>query len=83
MLRIRSVTPLEGRRVRLVLTDGSERTVDLAPLLNGPVFDEIARDRRAFEAISVDPSLGTVVWPNGADLDPDVLILGRAPADVP
>jgi hypothetical protein len=82
VLRIRSVTPLDGRRVRLVLTDGTDRTVDLAPLLRGPVFEAIARDRGAFEAVRVDTSLGTLVWPNGADLDPDVLIQGRAPADL-
>ena len=27
----------------------------------------------AFAQVRVDPELGTVAWPNGADLDPDVL----------
>jgi len=31
------------------------------------------RDPAYFAQVRVDPELGTVAWPNGADLDPDVL----------
>jgi hypothetical protein len=31
------------------------------------------QDRRYFCQVQVDPDLGTICWPNGADLDPDVL----------
>ncbi len=54
-------------------SDGSERTVDLAPFLWGPVFEEIAADHEVFRRVRVDPEARTIVWPNGADLDPDVL----------
>ena len=81
MLRIHKVEPLEGLAARLVLTDGSVRTVDLAPLMQGPIFEPLLRDRHLFLAVSVDPELGTLVWPNGADLDPDVVIEGLAPAE--
>jgi len=30
-------------------------------------------DRNEFAAVQVNPELGTVCWPCGADLDPDVL----------
>jgi hypothetical protein len=31
------------------------------------------KDRAHFEQVSVNPDLGTVCWPSGGDLDPDVL----------
>ena len=82
MVRIRSVETLEGFRVRLSLTDGSTREVDLGPYLNGPVFEPVRNDAALFRSVRVDEELGTIVWPNGADIDPDVLILGRTPASV-
>jgi hypothetical protein len=32
-----------------------------------------SRDPDLFRQVAVDPELGTIVWPNGADMDPDVL----------
>jgi len=80
MVRIRGVETLGGFLVRLSLTDGSTREVDLGPYLNGPVFEPIRGDTAFFQSVRVDQELGTIVWPNGADIDPDVLILGRTPA---
>ena len=80
MIRIRGVETLGGFRVRLSLTDGSIRELDLGPYLNGPVFEPVRTDAALFQAVRVDEQLGTIVWPNGADIDPDVLILGRTPA---
>ena len=73
MIRIRAVEPLEDFRLRLWFTDGSVGEVDLAPYLHGPVFDPLVRDPRLFREVRVDPECETIVWPNGADMDPDVL----------
>jgi Protein of unknown function (DUF2442) len=80
MVRIKSVEPLSGFRVRLGFTNGTSKEVDLEPYLRGPVFDPIRTDPETFRAVSVDHRAGTVVWPNGADIDPDVLYLGLKPA---
>jgi hypothetical protein len=80
LIRITAAEPVGAHAVRLTFTDGSAKTVDLAPYMRGPVFEPLLRDPALFRAIRVDPELGTVVWPGGADLDPDVLYGRRTPA---
>lgn len=69
---VTDVRVLGGTLVMLQFADGVARVLDLKPLMRGPVFDEVF-DSGIFPQISVDHDLGTVVWPNGADLSPDVL----------
>lgn len=80
MVRVRAVEVLDGFKVNLTFTDGSRKIVDLEKFLWGPVFEPIRQDRKLFQAVSVDEEAGTIVWPNGADIDPDVLYLGLKPA---
>lgn len=70
------VTALElagGRRVRLTFSDGAQRERDLLPLLTGPVFDVIRNDPAEFAKVFIDPELGVLCWPNGADIDTELL----------
>jgi hypothetical protein len=77
LIRILSAKPLDGRRVELTLTDGRVIERDLAQLLAGPIFEEIKTDDTVFRQMRVEG--GTLAWPNGADLCPDVLIWGGLP----
>ena len=77
LLRVREVKALDGFKLRLTLTDGSEIERDVSRLLVGPIFDPVRKDPSFFARVRVEG--GTVVWPNGADLCPDVLIWGGAP----
>lgn len=71
MLEIAAVEPLQGRTVRLTLSDGTAIERDLTELLVGPVFEPLAEDA-VFRCATVD--YGTVVWPGGVDLAPETLI---------
>jgi hypothetical protein len=59
-------------RLRLKFNDGTLKSVDVMPLLRGPVFKPL-RDPTYFARASVDSIAGTVVWPNGADFAPEAL----------
>jgi hypothetical protein len=77
LLRIRQVRPLDGFRLELTLTDGSVVDRDVAKWLRGPIFEALLTDPAMFRQVRVEA--GTLTWPNGADLCPDVLIWGGAP----
>jgi hypothetical protein len=77
-VRIQSVEVLPGYRLRLTLSDGRTIERDFAGELAGPAGPMKAplKDPQFFAQVRVDPELETVVWPNGYDMDPDVLIWG-------
>lgn len=71
------VDVIEAKHVRdftvwVRFEDGSEGEIDLSEELYGPVFEPL-RDVNYFRQVRVDPELGTIVWPNGADLAPEFL----------
>lgn len=77
---------VEGRavgdhRLYLRFADGVEGVIDLDGVIRWEGVFESLRDPARFAEVRVDAELGTVVWPNGADLDPDVLysaVTGKA-----
>ena len=60
-------------RLRLRFNDGVEGEIDVqsATTFVG-VFEQLS-DPKFFSQVRVDEDAGTIVWPNGADLDPLVL----------
>lgn len=69
---IKSVFPLEDYHLILEFNSGEYKVIGLRQFLRGPVFEPL-RGPSYFKQVRVDYQAGTVVWPNGADLDPDVL----------
>ena len=68
------VRALGGYRLWLEFDDGDGGEVDLEPLLQ-PFENLFAalRDPAYFAKVELSRTLGTIRWPNGVDLDPDVL----------
>ena len=74
MLRdVVEVRPLGGYRLHLRFEDGVEGDLDLAKAIEFKGIFAPLRDEKEFAKVRLHPELGTIVWPNGADLDPDVL----------
>jgi hypothetical protein len=58
--------------LRVEFNDGVEKTVDVHPLLEGPIFEPL-KDPAFFGKVYMDKRAGTVTWPNGADFAPEAL----------
>jgi hypothetical protein len=71
LTRVVDVESLGARSLRITFSDGLVRELDFAGRLPG-VLSTIDTDE-TFAQVTVDSVAGTVCWPNGIDLDPDVL----------
>ncbi|MCI0641055.1 MAG: DUF2442 domain-containing protein [Gemmataceae bacterium] len=72
ILRILEAEVCGPQLLRLAFNDGTRKTIDVRPLLHGPIFEPL-RDAAYFALAELDKVCGTVVWPNGADFAPEAL----------
>jgi hypothetical protein len=72
ILRITNMEVRGPHDLWLHFSDGHQATVNVSPLLEGPVFVPLL-DPECFAQARLDPECGTITWPNGADLAPEAL----------
>ena len=73
LIDIAEARTTRDHRIYVRFADGVEGEVDLDGIVRWEGVFAPLRDPSRFAQVRVDTDLGTVVWPNGADLDPDVL----------
>jgi Protein of unknown function (DUF2442) len=74
MTDVTAVKPVGGYRLWLRFSDGSEGEIEMRPHLHSfrNMFAPL-EDPAYFARVRVSRAAGTICWPNGLDLDPEVL----------
>ena len=72
IVHVTEVKPVGGHRLWLHFEDGSEGELDFSSHPWRGVFEPLG-DPEYFAGVELDEELGTIVWPNGADIAPETL----------
>ncbi len=70
--KIRDVKIVGPYSLRLTYEDGKVNVVDLDGVLFGEIYGPL-RNPSLFRKVHIDSEVPTIVWPNGADFDPETL----------
>jgi len=70
--RVRSFEIVGAYTLRITFDDDAQQIVDFEPVLAGEIYSPL-RNRILFNQVKIDPEAHTLVWPNGADFDPETL----------
>jgi hypothetical protein len=77
-IRVQGVESLNHGHARITFTNGEIRDMDLtAYIADGPILEPVGNDPAYFRTMLV--ACNTISWPNGADIDPDVLYYELGP----
>jgi phage terminase large subunit-like protein len=72
LYRVKSFSIEGPYQIRARFDDNSEQLIDMRPILAGELYGPL-RDLALFNRVELDRERGTLVWPNGADFDPETL----------
>lgn len=72
LIHVTSVEPVGEHRLHLTFEDGTAGELDLSGWHWSGVFEPL-EDPSYFQRVELDEELGTIVWPNGADIAPETL----------
>jgi hypothetical protein len=70
--RVTSFKIIGPYALSMTFDDGTEQIINFEPVLAGELYKPL-RDLTLFNAVQIDPEVHTLVWPNGADFDPETL----------
>jgi len=70
MIKVISVEPMEGHKLRIHLSDGKRGIFDVSPYLDKGVFHEL-RDPQYFSRVKV--AFGGIAWPHEQDFSADTI----------
>ena len=72
LVHVTAVEVVGDHRLRLSFEDGADGELDLSEWQWRGVFEPLA-EPDYFRQVKLDHELGTIVWPNGADIAPETL----------
>ncbi len=72
LIEVTAVEAIDDFHLRLAFNDGATGVVDVRPFLWGEQFEPLL-DPARFKEVFLDAGMGTVAWPNEADIAPAAL----------
>ena len=69
-LSVKKVKPLSNYRLELTFENKEKKIFDVKPYLDTGLFKEL-KNEKLFNLVKI--SYDSIEWPNGVDLDPEVL----------
>jgi hypothetical protein len=70
--RVEAFQMISAYTLRVEFDDQTQQTIDFKPALGGELYGPL-RELSLFNQVRIDPEVHTLVWPNGADFDPETL----------